>query len=98
MTIEIAIILCAVAAIACYLVYRWQTAVVDMAIPPYQEPVKPDMAEQWVEVNKGETLDNIDKWNAKIGDKIWYKEAAAELEPTPINPQATWPFPTGRQP
>jgi hypothetical protein len=62
MTIEIAIILCAVAAIACYLVYRWQTAVVDMAIPPYQEPVE-DV-----------------------------------VEPTALNPQATWPFPHGDKP
>ena len=98
MTIEIAIILCAVAAIACYLVYRWQTAVVDMAIPPYQEPVKPDMAEQWVAATKADTLDNIDNWNAKVGDKIWWKQPEETLEPTVLNPQATWPFPTGRQP
>jgi hypothetical protein len=98
MTIEIAIILCAVAGIGCYLVYRWQTAVVDMAIPPYQEPVKPDMAEQWKTATEADTLDNIDSWNAKVGDKIWHKEAAAELEPTPINPQATWPFPRGPKP
>lgn len=40
MTIETAIILFVAAAFCCYLVYRWQEAAVDMAIPPYQEPVK----------------------------------------------------------
>ena len=98
MTIELLLIIIGLCLVACYLVLKWQESVVDMAIPPYQEPVKPDTAEQWVEANKGETLDNIDNWNAKVGDKIWHKEAAAELEPTTINPQATWPFPTGRQP
>jgi hypothetical protein len=39
MTIETAIILFVAAAFCCYLVYRWQEAAVDMAIPPYQEPV-----------------------------------------------------------
>jgi hypothetical protein len=94
MTIEIALIILGLALAACYVVLEYQK----LAKPPYQEPVKSDMSEQWVEVNKGETLDNIDNWNMKIGNKIWYKEAAAELEPTTINPQATWPFPTGRQP
>jgi len=94
MTIEIALIILGLALAACYVVLEYQK----LAKPPYQEPVKPDMAEQWVAATKADTLDNIDSWNAKVGDKIWHKEAAAELEPTPINPQATWPFPTGRQP
>jgi hypothetical protein len=38
MTIETAIILCVAAAFACYLVYRWQSAVVDSVIPPAPEP------------------------------------------------------------
>jgi hypothetical protein len=98
MTIEVLLIIIAVAIIACYLVFRWQDAVIDTAIPPYQEPVKPDMVEQWKAATKADTLDNIDSWNAKVGDKIWHKEAIPELEPTPINPQAAWPFPVGRQP
>ena len=100
MTIEALLIIVGLCLFACYLVYRWQESVVDMAIPPYQEPVKPDMADQWVAVNntKTQTLDNIDNWNAKIGDKIWYKEAAAELEPTPLNPKAAWPFPSSTKP
>ena len=89
MTIEIALIILGLALAACYIVLEYQK----LATPPYQEPVKPDMVEQWKAVNKGETLDNIDKWNMKIGDKIWYKEAIPELESTPINPQAAWPFP-----
>jgi hypothetical protein len=48
MTIEVLLIIIAVAIIACYLVFRWQDSVINTAIPPYQEPVKPDMAEQWV--------------------------------------------------
>jgi hypothetical protein len=94
MTIEIALIIIGLALAACYVVLEYQK----LAKPPYQEPVKPDMAEQWKAATKADTLDNIDSWNAKVGDKIWHKEAAAELEPTPINPQATWPFPIGRQP
>ena len=69
-----------------------------MAIPPYQEPVKPGMVEQWKTATKADTLDNIDSWNAKVGNKIWHKEAAAELEPTPLNPKAAWPFPSGDKP
>ena len=89
MTIEITLIILGLALAACYVVLEYQK----LAKPPYQEPVKPDMAEQWVAATKADTLDNIDAWNMKIGDKIWHKEAAAELEPTPINPKAAWPFP-----
>lgn len=55
----------------CYIVYRWQEAVVDKAIPPAPEPypVPMDMVEQWVQATQ------------------------SEPEPTPINPQAAWPFP-----
>jgi hypothetical protein len=98
MTVEALLIIIGFCLFACYLVYKWQESVVDMAVPPYQEPVKPDMAEQWVAATKADTLDNIDNWNAKVGDKIWHKEAAAELEPTPLNPKAAWPFPSGPKP
>jgi hypothetical protein len=98
MTIEALLIIIGLCLFVCYLVYKWQESVVDMAVPPYQEPVKPDMVDQWKAATKADTLDNIDSWNMKIGDKIWHKEAAAELEPTPINPQATWPFPGGPKP
>lgn len=60
MTIEIALFIWVLAAYACYLVWKWQEAV--MAPPPYQEPV-------------------VDK-----------------LEPTALNPQAAWPFPSGSKP
>lgn len=86
MTVEFALAIVVAAAFACYLVWKWQEAVVDMAVPPYQEPVKDTPVIK-------ESLDNMDNWNAKIGDKIWYKEAAAETEPTPLNPKAAWPFP-----
>ena len=51
MTLETIIVIAIAAAFCCYLVYRWQTAVVDSAVPPAPEPYpvpKPDMAEQWV--------------------------------------------------
>ena len=77
MTIETLAIIIVFCLFCCYLVYRWQEAA--MAPPPYQEPVapEPDMATQWVAVNK-ESLD--------------------KLEPTPLNPQAAWPFPQGPKP
>jgi hypothetical protein len=56
------------------------------------------MVEQWKAATKADTLDKIDTWNAKVGDKIWHKEAIPELEPTPINPKAAWPFPHGDKP
>ena len=89
MTIEITLIILGLCLAVCYVVLEYQK----LAKPPYQEPVKPDMAEQWKVATKADTLDNIDNWNAKVGDKIWHKEAVAELEATPINPQAAWPFP-----
>lgn len=77
MTVEIALAIVVAAAFCCYLVWKWQEAAVDMAVPPYQEPVKPDMVEQWVEATK---------------------QAEDKLEPTALNPQAAWPFPTSRKP
>jgi hypothetical protein len=96
MTIEALLIIVGFCLFACYLVFKWQESVIDMAVPPYQEPVKPDMATQWVAATQADTLDNIDSWNAKVGDKIWHKED--KLEPTAINPQAAWPFPSGPKP
>ena len=109
MTIETTLIIIGFCLFACYLVFKWQESVVDMAVPPYQEPVKPDMADQWVAVNntKADTLDNIDSWNAKVGDKIWYKPDSGALTPaqleqitadTALNPKAVWPFPSGPKP
>lgn len=40
MTVEIALLIVVAAGFMCYLVWKWQEAVVDMADPPYQEPVK----------------------------------------------------------
>jgi len=89
MTIEILLIILGLALAACYVVLEYQK----LAKPPYQEPVKPDMVEQWKAATKADTLDNIDNWNAKVGDKIWHKQPEETLEPTTINPQAAWPFP-----
>ena len=108
MTFEALLIIVGFCLFACYLVFEWQKA----AIPTYQEPVQPepDLTQQWVAATKADTLDNIDNWNAKIGDKIWYKQdegalSAAQIEqikdtvqPTAINPQAVWPFPQGPKP
>lgn len=79
MTVEVLLFIIGLCLFCIYFVYKWQESVVDMAIPPYQEPVTPeaDMATQWVAVNK-ESLD--------------------KLEPTPLNPQAAWPFPHGSKP
>lgn len=44
MTVEIALAIVVGASYCCYLVWRWQEAVVDMAVPPYQKPVE-DVAE-----------------------------------------------------
>ena len=106
MTIEALLIIIGFCLFACYLVFKWQESVIDMAVPPYQEPVKPDMAEQWVAATKADTLDNIDSWNAKVGDKIWYKPDSGALTPaqleqitdTALNPKAVWPFPSGPKP
>ena len=89
MTIEITLIILGLALAVCYVVLEYQK----LAKPPYQEPVKPDMAEQWKAATKADTLDNIDNWNAKVGDNIWWKQPEETLEPTVLNPQAAWPFP-----
>ena len=110
MTIETVLIIMGLCLAACYVVFEYQKS----ATPPYQESVEPepepDLSEQWVKATKADTLDNIDKWNAKVGDKIWYKpddgaltpaqiaQIKETVEPTVLNPQAAWPFPVGRQP
>ena len=102
MTIEVVLIIIGLCLAACYVVLEYQK----LAVPPYQEPVKPDMAEQWVAATKADTLDNIDKWNAKVGDKIWYKPddgpltpaQIAQIKETVVTPQAVWPFPGGPKP
>ena len=45
MTVEIALAIVVAAAFCCYLVWKWQEAAVDMAVPPYQEPVKQEAEE-----------------------------------------------------
>ena len=65
MNIETALAIVVGASWACYLVWKWQEAVVDLADPPYQAPVKTE---------------------------------AVEVEPTPLNPKAAWPFPSGDKP
>jgi hypothetical protein len=108
MTVEALLIIVGLCLFCCYFVFEYQRA----AVPPYQEPLEPepDLTQQWVAATKADTLDNIDNWNAKIGDKIWYKPDDGALtpaqleqiqdtvEPTPINPKAAWPFPSGSKP
>ena len=104
MTFEALLIIVGFCLFACYLVFEWQNA----AIPPYQEPVapEPDLSEQWVAATKADTLDNIDNWNAKVGNKIWYKPddgaltpaQVAQIKETVVVPQAVWPFPQGPKP
>lgn len=95
MTVEVLLIILVLCLVACYIVFYYQNAVMDRIFPPAPEPypVPTDLSEQWVKATQADTLDNIDSWNAKVGDKIWYKESAAEPESTPLNPQAAWPFP-----
>ena len=104
MTIEVVLIIMGLCLAACYVVFEYQKS----ATPPYQEPVapEPDLSEQWVAATKADTLDNIDKWNAKVGDKIWYKPddgpltpaQVAQIKETAVIPQAVWPFPQGPKP
>lgn len=59
MNLESLLALILLVVFCCYLVYRWQQAVVDRAIPPAPEPypVPMDMTEQWVaatQADKGE--------------------------------------------
>ena len=99
MTVEALLIIIGLCLFCCYFVFEYQRA----AVPPYQEPLEPEPVAK-------ESLDNIDNWNAKIGDKIWYKPDSGALtesqiaqikdtvEPTPLNPKAAWPFPSGSKP
>ena len=55
------------------------------AIPPYQEPLKC-------------TGDCGQGRYCTCTQPSVLKEAVDELEPTPLNPQAAWPFPSGSKP
>ena len=66
MTIETALAIVVGAAWACYLVWKWQEAIVDPAIPPYQEPVKPDMVDEWKAINEAKLQAT---WPFPSGDK-----------------------------
>ena len=105
MTFEVLLFIIGLCLFCIYFVFEYQKA----AIPPYQEPIapEPDLSEQWVQATKSDTLDNIDNWNAKVGNKIWYKPDSGALTPTQLeqitadtvlNPQAVWPFPQGPKP
>lgn len=66
MTLEILLFIVLLAAFCCYIVYRWQEAVVNKVLD-----------EQAPEA---------------------YPVPHEELDPTPLNPQAAWPFPRGPKP
>jgi len=51
MMLETALAIVVGAAWACYLVWKWQEAVVDLAVPPYQAPVEATKAELDTELN-----------------------------------------------
>jgi hypothetical protein len=75
MTIETTLIIIGFCLFACYLVFEWQKA----AVPPYQEPLKPEPDDGALTPSQLE----------QIKDSV---------EPTAINPQAAWPFPSGSKP
>ena len=66
MTIETALAIVVAAAWACYLVWKWQEAVVDLATPPYQEPV-PETKK--VEAEPKTVLTPKAAWPFPSGDK-----------------------------
>ena len=79
MTIETTLIILGFCLFACYLVYKWQDATIEAAIPPYQEPVKYPQDDGALTESQLEQIKD-------------------SLEPTPLNPQAAWPFPSGSKP
>lgn len=83
MTLEVALAIVVAAGFCCYLVYRWQEAVVDMAVPPYQEPVKCNQ-----DCNQGRDCDCFQR----------SCDLTVEEFDTQLNPKATWPFPTSTKP
>lgn len=85
MTLEIAIAIFVTAAFCCYLVYRWQEALVDSpAPPPYPPPVKCSG-----DCNQGRDCDCFQRS---------CDMTVEEFDATKLNPQATWPFPTSTKP
>ena len=51
MTAETIAVIIVAAIFCCFLVYRWQEAVVDMAVPPYQPPVEPETPKLETQLN-----------------------------------------------
>jgi hypothetical protein len=86
MTVETVLVILVGAAFACYLVFRWQEAAVDMAVPPYQPPVKSVGCNG--DCNQGR-------------DCVCFQQScdmSVQEFDTKLNPQATWPFPHGDKP
>ena len=83
MTLETVIAIIVGAGFACYLVYRWQESVVDMADPPYQPPVKCNQ-----DCNQGRDCDCFQQS---------CDMSVSEFD-SKLKPNATWPFPSGPKP
>jgi hypothetical protein len=67
MTIETALAIVVGASWGCYLVWKWQEAVVDLADPPYQAPVEAAKAEVKAELDT--QLNPKAAWPFPSGDK-----------------------------
>lgn len=84
MTLETVIVIAVAAAFACYLVYRWQEAVVDNAAPPpYPSPVECNR-----DCRQGRDCDCFQR----------SCDQSVEEFDTTLNPKAAWPFPTSTKP
>lgn len=83
MTLETILIIVVAAGFCCYLVYRWQESAVDMAVPPYQEPVKCNQ-----DCRQGRDCDCFQQ----------SCDMSVEEFDSKLNPNATWPFPSGPKP
>lgn len=84
MNTETLILLVVFAAFCCYLVYRWQEAIVDMADPPYQSPV-------------GKCTQDCRQGRDCTCFQQSCDQTVQEFD-SKLNPKATWPFPSGDKP
>jgi hypothetical protein len=101
MTLETILIIVVAAGFCCYLVYRWQEAAVDMAVPPYQEPVKTDMVDEWKQIGTArQTVKCNQDCNQGRDCDCFQRSCDLTVEEfdTQLNPKATWPFPVSTKP
>lgn len=84
MTTETIAVIIVTAIFCCYLVYRWQEAVVGSAPEPYPVPVKCNQ-----DCRQGRDCDCFQRS---------CDMSVEEFDGTKMNPTAAWPFPTSRRP